>query len=78
MARYDVIRIDYPGNCISVNHYLGRRKGGGYYVKQEAKDWMNEFQWLLKKYHFEDYNLSLLSTILDKSFLLQTLVLVQP
>lgn len=57
MTRCDAIKIDYPGDCISVNHYLGRRKGGGYYVKQEAKDWIEEFQWLLKKCHLEEYKL---------------------
>ena len=55
----DSIQISYPGDCISVNHYLGRRKDGGYYVKQETKNWITEFQWLLKKCHLEDYKLPL-------------------
>ena len=57
--KQDLIKIDYPGDCISVNHYLGRRRGGGYYVKQEARDWMEEFQWLLKRCHIVDYKLPL-------------------
>ncbi len=59
MVKQDIVTIDYPGSCISVNHYLGRRKGGGYYVKQEAKNWMEEFMWLLKPLHLEDYKLPL-------------------
>jgi len=57
MARQDVIKIYYPGSEISVNHYLGRRIGGGYYVKPETRAWKEEFQWLLKKCHLEDYKL---------------------
>ena len=55
----EVIKIGYPGNCISVNHYLGRRKGGGYYMKPEAKAWAEEFMWLLKRLHLEDWELPL-------------------
>ncbi len=58
--RQETIRIDYPGDCISVNHYLGRRKGGGYYVKPETTAWKTEFQWLLKRLHLEDWRLPLL------------------
>ena len=57
--RCDAIKIWYPGDCISVNHYLGRRRDGGVYVKQETKDWKEEFQWLLKCCHLEDYRLPL-------------------
>ncbi len=57
--RREAIKIQYPGDCLSVNHYLGRRKGGGYYVKQETKDWMEQFQWLLKRCHLEDFMLPL-------------------
>lgn len=57
--RKEAIKIDYPGACISVNHYLGRRKGGGYYVTQETTDWKTEFQWLLKRLHLEDWQLPL-------------------
>ncbi len=49
--------MPYIGNCLSVNHYLGRRKGGGYYVKPETKVWKEEFQWLLKHCHIKDYKL---------------------
>jgi len=59
MIKQEAIKIWYPGAIISVNHYLGRRKGGGYYVKQEARDWQEEFQWLLKRCHIEDYKLPL-------------------
>lgn len=37
--------MPYPGAAISVNHYRGRRKGGGYYVKAEARDWMDSLGW---------------------------------
>ena len=59
VARYEIIRIDYPGDCISVNHYLGKRKDGGYYVKPEAEDWMEELGWLVKRLHLEDWALPL-------------------
>ncbi len=59
MANHTVIKIDYPGDCISVNHYLGRRKDGGYYVKPETKVWKEELQWLFKRCHLEDYKLPL-------------------
>lgn len=63
MARYAIINIDYPGDCISVNHYLGRgkKKDGGtrQYVKPETKDFMNELGWLIKQYHIEDWVLPL-------------------
>lgn len=59
MAKHDVIKIGYPGAEISVNHYLGKRKDGGYYVKPETKAWKEEFQWLLKRCHLEDYELPL-------------------
>ena len=55
----DSIKIGYPGSCCSVNHYLGRRKGGGYYVKEETKAFKTELQWLLKCCHLEDYKLPL-------------------
>lgn len=57
--KQDIIKMPYPGNCISVNHYLGRRKGGGYYVLAETTAWKTEFQWLLKRCHLEDYKLPL-------------------
>ena len=55
--KHDSIKIQYPGSCISVNHYLGKRRDGGVYVKPETKAWKQEFQWLLKKCHLEDYKL---------------------
>ena len=59
MAKQETIQMDYIGDCLSVNHYLGRRKGGGYYVKQETKDWKEQFQWLLNRCHLEDFQLPL-------------------
>ena len=57
-----VIQMPYIKD-LSVNHYLGRRKGGGYYVKQEVKDWKEEFGWKIKQYHgtkpIEDWKLPL-------------------
>lgn len=55
----ETIKIDYPGSAISVNHYLGRRRDGGSYVKPDARVWMTEFQWLLKRCHLEDFKLPL-------------------
>ncbi len=57
MSHQDIIKIRYPGSCISVNHYLGKRKDGGYYVLPECKAWEAEFQWLLKKCQLEEYKL---------------------
>ena len=34
---------------LSVNHYLGRRKGGGYYVKPEVKQWQETLGWLIRE-----------------------------
>lgn len=44
---------------LSVNHYLGRRRGGGYYVKHEVKEWMEDLGWLIKTQHIEDWKLPL-------------------
>ncbi len=55
----DSVQLSYPGDCISVNHKFGRRRDGGQYVKQTTKDWMTEFQWLLKHCHLENYKLPL-------------------
>ncbi len=59
MVKCDSVRIDYPGSAISCNHYLGRRKDGGYYVKPETTSFKTEFQWLLKHCHLEDYKIPL-------------------
>ena len=53
------VKIPYPGSHISVNHYLGRNKHGGYYVKPEANAFKEELQWLLKHCHLEDFELPL-------------------
>ena len=57
------IRMPYPGAAISVNHYTGRRKDGGVYVKPEAKQWMDALGWLIKTQHIEDWKIPLHVTI---------------
>ncbi len=59
----DSVKIFYPGSCISVNHRLGKRKDGGYYVKPEAREWETEYQWLLKRVHLEEYKLPIHVTV---------------
>ncbi len=49
------ISMNYIGKVLSVNHYQGRRRDGGTYVKSETRDWMTEFGWKLKPYHIEDW-----------------------
>jgi len=54
------IKMPYVGACLSVNHYLGRRKNSyGFYVKSETRAWMDEFGWKLKSSHIEDWKLPL-------------------
>lgn len=57
--RKESIQISYPGSVISVNHYLGKRKGGGCYKKPEAKAWQEELGWVVKHLHLEDWTLPL-------------------
>ncbi len=57
--RREQIIMPYIGSCLSVNHYLGRRRNGGYYVKEETKNWKEELGWLIKKLHLEDWKLPL-------------------
>ena len=57
------VEITYPGKVISVNHYLGRTRAGGVYVKQEAQAWKDELGWAIKEYHLEDWRLPLTITI---------------
>ena len=52
--RKEAVIIPYPGSCASVNHYLGRRKDGGYYVKAETKTFKEELMWLLKRCYIDD------------------------
>lgn len=52
-------RIGYPGCVVSVNHYRGRRRDGGEFVKPEAREWMTEIGWLIKTQHIEDWRLPL-------------------
>ena len=51
------VSIGYPGSDISCNHYTGRRRGGGVYVKPQARAFMIELGWLLKASHIEDWNM---------------------
>jgi len=53
------ISIPYPGDVISVNHYRGRRRDGGEYVKAEAQAWMDALGWMIKQHHIEDWRLPL-------------------
>jgi Holliday junction resolvase RusA-like endonuclease len=55
----EAVQIGYPNAVISVNHYLGKRKGGGFYVKPEAKAWQEELGWIIKHLHLEDWTLPL-------------------
>jgi len=54
----DTIMMDYIGD-LSVNQRLGRRKDGGYYLKQSVIDWNKEFAWRVKFSHIEDWKLPL-------------------
>jgi len=47
-------------NDLSCNHYLGRRRDGGYYVKRHVADWKDELGWKLKPHHMEDWKLPLI------------------
>ena len=53
-----VVQMPYIKD-LSVNHYLGRRKDGGYYVKGDVKIWKEELGWKIKQYHIEDWKLPL-------------------
>lgn len=57
--RQVIVNMPYPGMVISVNHYTGRRGDGGYYVKAEARAWMEELGWRIKTFHIEDWDLPL-------------------
>ena len=51
-----LIKIEYPGSVISVNHY---KHAGGMYTKKEAIEWATHLGWEMKMYHFEDWKLPL-------------------
>lgn len=53
------LKLKYIGACLSVNHRLGRRRDGGYYVKPEVRDWQTEYMWMLKPHHIEEWKLPL-------------------
>lgn len=59
MKRSTQIEMVYPGAVITCNHYLGRRKDGGLYVKREVAGWMLALGWLVKIEHIEDWKLPL-------------------
>ena len=42
------VMMPYIGNCLSVNHYMGRRKDGGTYLKKETKEWMGLLTMLMR------------------------------
>ena len=54
--RKETIIMPYIGD-LSVNHRLGKRKGGGYYVKQSVKNWNEEFGWKIKGLHIGEWRL---------------------
>lgn len=59
-AKHSVtIGIYYPGMVITVNHYRGRRRDGGDYVKNDALAWREALGWLIKSHHIEDWQLPL-------------------
>jgi Holliday junction resolvase RusA-like endonuclease len=62
MKRYVVVEIDYPGSCISCNHYLGRDREGNQFVRREARSWMDELGWAIKSWHIEEWRLPLIVT----------------
>ena len=53
------IGMPYIGKVLSVNHYLGKRRDGGFYVKQEVKNWQEMLGWLIKSSHIEEWKLPL-------------------
>jgi len=54
------IEMPYIGSCITVNHYLGKRKSHyGFYVKGETQAWKDELGWKIKSAHIEDWRLPL-------------------
>lgn len=57
--RLITVGMPYPGDVISVNHYLGARRDGGHYVKQEAQAWMDMLGWVIKQWHIEEWKLPL-------------------
>ena len=53
-AKSIVVKMDYPGAVISVNHYKN-----GYHTKPEAKAWMDSLGWQIKGSHIEEWRLPL-------------------
>ena len=54
------VEMPYIGSCLSENHFRGRRRDGGFYVKTETKRWKESLGWLIKTSHIEDWGLPLL------------------
>jgi len=53
------VEMDYIGGVLSENHYRGRRRDGGFYVKKETRGWMMDLGWKIKTAHIEDWSLPL-------------------
>lgn len=43
------VKMPYIGSCLSVNHYQGRRRGGGTFIKPETKEWMGLLTSLMRQ-----------------------------
>jgi Holliday junction resolvase RusA-like endonuclease len=56
-ARHEIIKVAYPGSVISVNHYKFR-----HYTRPEAKAFMEDIAWLVKRLHLEEWTLPLTIT----------------
>jgi len=59
MGRSVIVEMPYTGKELSVNHYLGRTRRGGVYVKGEVLKWKEVLGWQIKTSHIEDWNLPL-------------------
>jgi len=59
VPRRITVEMPYPGSVISVNHYRGRTRQGGEFVRADAQAWMDMLGWQLKMAHLEDWKLPL-------------------
>ena len=59
MTREATVEIEYIGKELSVNHYLGRGKRGGFYVKPEVVAWKAELGWTVKELVLDEWKLPL-------------------
>lgn len=53
------VEMPYIGSCLSNNHYKGRRRDGGEFVRKETREWMQDLGWLIKTSHIEAWHLPL-------------------